>query len=164
MKFNFKREVFQDLNHLEQQCKGYNILNKQTIKILNYLIPKIQTLEGTKLMLKDNGISKKLNFCNFWEEGTTVFLRNNFGNLILDVKLCTSNANDGRTYNTTTYYENHIYIAFRHDGILSAEDLIEYYDLNKIYSYKKIVKAKDKIYKLQEQILIEKKKFGQIKL
>ena len=164
MKFNFKREVFQDINNLESECKGYNILNKQSIKILNYLIPKIQALEGSKLLLKDNGLSKKLSFCNFWEEGTSVFLRNSYGNLILDIKLCTSNATSGQTYHQTTYYENHIYIAYNHDGILSAKGLIEYYELDKKYNYKKIVKAKEKINKLQEQILMEKKKFGQIKL
>tara|TARA_R110000803_G_scaffold45274_1_gene95451 strand:- start:957 stop:1499 length:543 start_codon:yes stop_codon:yes gene_type:complete len=172
----FKRLSIQDKTNIETQIIGRNELNKNTIKILKYIMPKLQELEETKIFLK-GGTSKKLDFCNFWADGMQVHLSNSYGSLYLKVKICVSLVYDVKDYNGAAYFEHQIYLGreegssfsdtstgFLSDKFKDIDTIIKDMGINEKYNLKRILKVKDKINLLSDKLREEKKKLRNITL
>tara|TARA_R110000737_G_scaffold71679_1_gene100180 strand:+ start:805 stop:1359 length:555 start_codon:yes stop_codon:yes gene_type:complete len=171
----FKRFAIADKSNIEAQVLGRNELNKNTIKILKYLMPKLQELEETKIFLNDSKLSKKVSFCNFWADGMQVYLSNSYGSLYLKVKICITLNYDTRQHDGTAYFEHQIYLG-REDGssfsgtstgFLSGkfkdiEAIVKDMRINEKYNYKSILKTKDRIDILTDKLREEKKKLRNI--
>ena len=173
----FKRLSIQDKTNIETQIIGRNELNKNTIKILKYLIPKLQELEETKIFLNDSKMSKKVSFCNFWDNGMQVYLSNSYGSLYLKVKICVSLVYDTRQHNGAAYFEHQIYLGreegssfsdtstgFLSDKFKDINTIIKDMRINEKYNLKSILKTKDKINVLSDKLREEKRKLRNITL
>ena len=173
----FKRLSIQDKTNIETQVIGRNELNKNTIKILKYLMPKLQELEETKIFLNDSKLSKKVAFCNFWDNGMQVYLSNSYGSLYLKVKICVSLVYDVKDYNGSLYLEHQIYLGreegssfsdtstgFLSDKFRDINTIIKDMRINEKYNLKSILKTKDKINVLSDKLREEKRKLRNITL
>ena len=172
----FKRFEINSKTNIESQILGRNELNKNTIKILNYLLPKLKELEETKIFLNDSKLSKKTNFCNFWNNGMQSYLSNSYGSLYLKIKICTSLIYTNRTdYKGALYFEHQIYLGREegssfsdtNTGFLSGkfkdvDIIIKDMRINEKYNLKRILKVKDKINILSDKLREEKKKLRNI--
>ena len=171
----FKRFTITDKPTIEAQVLGRNELNKNTIKVLNYVLPKLKELEETKIFLTDSKLSKKTNFCNFWYNGTQVYLSNSYGSLYLRVKICITLNYAKKDYDGTLYFEHQIYLGREegssfsdtNTGFLSGKfkdinTIIEGMRINEKYNYKSILKTKDRIDILNDKLREEKKKLRNI--
>ena len=154
----FKRFSIYNATNIETQILGRNELNKNTIKILNYLLPKLKEIEETKIFLNDSKLSKKIEFCNFWDNGMQVNLSNSYGSLYLKIKICTSLHTNDEEYTGTQYFEHQIYLGREegssfsdtNTGFLSGkfkdiDTIINDMRINERYNLKIILKVKDKI-------------------
>jgi hypothetical protein len=171
----FKRLEIQDKTNIEAQILGRNELNKNTIKILNYLIPKLKALEETKIFLNDSKLSKKVSFCNFWDNGMQVYLSNSYGSLYLKVKICVSLVYDTRQHSGAAYFEHQIYLG-RERGSSFTDSNTGFLDgtfkdiaaivkdmrINEKYNLKSILKTKAKINLLSDKLREEKRKLRNI--
>ena len=137
-------------------------------------MPKLQELEETKIFLK-GGTSKKLGFCNFWNNGMQVHLSNSYGSLYLKVKICVSLTYDTHQHNGTAYFEHQIYLGreegssfadtstgFLSDKFKDIDTLIADMGINKKYNLKSILKTRDKINLLSDKLREEKRKLRSI--
>tara|TARA_R110000868_G_scaffold12730_1_gene60266 strand:- start:365 stop:925 length:561 start_codon:yes stop_codon:yes gene_type:complete len=171
----FKRFIITDKPTIEAQVLGRNELNKNTIKVLNYVLPKLKELEETKIFLNDSKLSKKTNFCNFWDNGTQVYLSNSYGSLYLRIKICITLNYAKKDYDGTLYIENNIYLGREegssfsdtNTGFMSSKfqdvaTIIEDMGIDKKYNYKNILKVKAKMDVLANQLREEKKKLRNI--
>ena len=171
----FKRFIITDKPTIEAQVLGRNELNKNTIKVLNYILPKLKELEGTKIFLTDSKLSKKINFCNFWDNGMQVYLSNSYGSIYLKVKICVSLVYDTKQHDGSLYIEHNIYLGREegssfldtNTGFLSGkfkdvETIIEGMGINKKYNYKNILKVRAKMDILADKLREEKKKLRNI--
>ena len=171
----FKRFSIYNATNIEIQILGRNELNKNTIKILKYLLPKLKEIEETKIFLNDSKLSKKTDFCNFWDNGMSVYISNSYGSLYLNIKICTCLHTNNSDYKGTQYFEHQIYLgseegssfANTNTGFLSGniKDMAEIVNdmrINEKYNLKSILKVRDKINILSNKLREEKRKLRNI--
>jgi hypothetical protein len=171
----FKRFIITDKPTIEAQVLGRNELNKNTIKVLNYVLPKLKQLEGNKIFLTDSKLSKKTSFCNFWDNGMQVYLSNSYGSLYLKVKICVSLVYDTKQHDGSLYIEHQIYLGreegssfsdtntgFMSSKFKDVEAIVKDMRINEKYNYKNILKVKAKMDLLSNQLREEKKKLRNI--
>ena len=171
----FKRFIITDKPTIEAQVLGRNELNKNTIKVLNYVLPKLKELEETKIFLTDSKLSKKTSFCNFWDNGMQVYLSNSYGSLYLKVRICITLNYDKKDYDGTLYFEHNIYLGREegssfsetNTGFLSGKfqdvaTIVKDMRINEKYNYKSILKVKAKMDVLADKLREEKKKLRNI--